>query len=79
MLGLCREDVRFVRWMQAHKMGPRLIHFFMQKDSKMEEILPSYPLYTSSEFKLPVMRTVFEIIALLLPYEADLKAETEET
>jgi hypothetical protein len=31
LLDLCKIDDRFVEWFQANKLGPRLIHFFMQK------------------------------------------------
>jgi hypothetical protein len=47
MYELCILDGRFIEWFRANKLGPRLIHFFMQKESPLEGLLPQYPYYMS--------------------------------
>jgi hypothetical protein len=33
LLELCKLDQRFIIWFQANKLGPKLIYFYMQKES----------------------------------------------
>lgn len=49
---LCQLDQRFIEWFQANKLGPRLIHFYMQKESNLEGLLPVYPYYMSTDRKV---------------------------
>ncbi len=72
LLDLCKIDNRFVAWFQANKLGPRLIHFYMQKDSGLENLLPAYPYYMNSDRRVESIALMFEVLSLLVNYEPDL-------
>lgn len=51
----------------------------MQKDSGLENFLPSYPYYMSTDRKVESIWYVIEILNELIIYEPDLSVEREET
>lgn len=69
---LCRLDLRFVEWFQANKLGPKLIHFYLQKDSPLEGLLPAYPYYMSTDIRVDSIACALEVIGLLIAKEPDL-------
>jgi hypothetical protein len=79
LLELCKIDHRFVAWFQANKLGPRLIHFYLQKDSGLENLLPVYPYYMNSDRRVDSIALMIEVLSLLAHHEPDLSIEREET
>lgn len=65
---LCRLDNRFIEWFQANKLGPRLIHFYMQKESNLEGLLPNYPYYMNTDRKVESIVVTLEVLSLLVAY-----------
>lgn len=67
MFEMCFMSKDCCRWLQANMLGPKLVHFVMEKDSPLLDQLPIYP-YSAANKKVECINTLLKILSLIVPF-----------